>query len=274
MADILACIKKCEAIWREKKKNVPFLLYLYISKYLLKYVILLILLMIKGFLNKNLFTCFWTLSRLLELDLLLSVTRLKDLCNRSRKSIKNCKEIPAAGCFYFNKGQTSLLCLSCFQNFFAPPTAHAKFLQLECFALSCRQGSRSTMCPKTWRYKLEKCVSVRISYKTAVLLKCSSSAGVSIGGKPVTGSWVEQQKLGRVLWPNRRAAVAQTAGVRTHIASVATRGTPRTKVHYGTVGRGPCICLKKQSHLSIKTSDPVESRNMACGYVRYMMYSR
>ncbi len=72
--------KKCEAIWREKK-NVPFLLYLYISKYLLKYVILLILLTIKGFLNKNLFTCFWTLSRLLELDLLLSVTRLKDLCN-------------------------------------------------------------------------------------------------------------------------------------------------------------------------------------------------
>lgn len=42
-------------------------------------------------------------------------------------------------------------------------------------------------------------MSVRISYKTAVLLKCSSSAGVSIGGKPVTGSWVEQQKLGRVL---------------------------------------------------------------------------
>lgn len=81
MADILACTKKkCEAIWREKK-NVPFLLYLYISKYLLKYVILLILLTIKGFLNKNLFTCFWTLSRLLELDLLLSVTRLKDLCN-------------------------------------------------------------------------------------------------------------------------------------------------------------------------------------------------
>lgn len=76
--------------FEEKKKNVPFLLYLYISKYLLKYVILLILLTIKGFLNKNLFTCFWTLSRLLELDLLLSVTRLKDLCNQ-RKSIKNCK---------------------------------------------------------------------------------------------------------------------------------------------------------------------------------------
>ena len=81
MADILACTKKNVKQFEEKKKNVPFLLYLYISKYLLKYVILLILLTIKGFLNKNLFTCFWTLSRLLELDLLLSVTRLKDLCN-------------------------------------------------------------------------------------------------------------------------------------------------------------------------------------------------
>lgn len=37
----------------KKNKNVPFLLYLYISKYLLKYVILLILLTIKDFLNKQ-----------------------------------------------------------------------------------------------------------------------------------------------------------------------------------------------------------------------------
>lgn len=58
MADILACTKKNVKQFEEKKKNVPFLLYLYISKYLLKYVILLILLTIKGFLNKNLFTCF------------------------------------------------------------------------------------------------------------------------------------------------------------------------------------------------------------------------
>lgn len=56
MADILACAKKKKKrsnLKREKKKNVPFLLYLYISKYLLKYVILLILLTIKGFLNKK-----------------------------------------------------------------------------------------------------------------------------------------------------------------------------------------------------------------------------
>lgn len=75
LADILACKKinnkKQEAIWREKNKNVPFLLYLYISKYLLKYVILLILLTIKDFLNKKIFlTCFSTLSRLLRLELL------------------------------------------------------------------------------------------------------------------------------------------------------------------------------------------------------------
>lgn len=95
MADIWLVQKKSEAIWREKKKNVPFLLYLYISKYLLKYVLLLILLTIKGFLNKNLSTCFWTLSRLLDLNLLLSVTRLKDLCDHSRKSIKNCKYVLA-----------------------------------------------------------------------------------------------------------------------------------------------------------------------------------
>lgn len=93
MADILACTKKIkiksEAIWRGKKKNVPFLLYLYISEYLLNYVILLILLTMKGFLDKNLFTCFWTLSGCLGVGS--SAFCYSRICVIIKSLIKNCK---------------------------------------------------------------------------------------------------------------------------------------------------------------------------------------
>lgn len=69
-----------------------------IYQYLLKYVILIILLTIKGFLNKLLFTCLRRLWRLLESDLL-SVLWLQNLCNLEEKSIKRCKSPSALGCF-------------------------------------------------------------------------------------------------------------------------------------------------------------------------------
>lgn len=73
--------------FEEKKinKNVPFLLYLYISKYLLKYVILLILLTIKDFLNKKREHLPHLFSNVVQVVAAgasgFSVTPLQDLCN-------------------------------------------------------------------------------------------------------------------------------------------------------------------------------------------------